>query len=712
MTIRNPLRGQPRWRIITGAAVVVALAGGATAFTLTAAPAPSESGALPPSPSESAVPTPTPIPARVVPPTADATASFEGWSQDNEEDTASTFTAEAGDPTDGAITLRLSSANPADNQTRRALSQVVAVAPATKYTFTAAIKSMSETAAKPQVAVVMGSEGQERYDFASTTTAWDEQTWAYTTGAAETSLPVSFLTVGPTTDISIDQLTMTAAGAADNLLVNASFESFAADNPRITNDSLMLTSGREATLGVSWRVPGASWTITDETGTTVTTGELDLQPGLAVVSLQDLDPGYYSIDIVNNDNGSDNIQTSLAVVDPFAENHPETDDRFGVGVHLSQPFVNSGQVAGEIGFSHMRTDARWRTTEVSPGEYVFPALEDGMIQDYADHGVEMLPLSVYNNKLYDGGKTPSTPEGLAAYAAYTNAVVAHYGSASVEVYNEFNNPPMNKGACGPTATCYMPMLKATAERVKADHPETLIIGPSIARTDDIFLTELYKAGGLDYLDAVSWHPYDYSPGIGPEFLEASLQNQVAKMKEYNDGVAKPIWITELGWSTAGYTEQEQADNLVRAQAISLANGVERFYWYDLVNDETDLTHHEGNFGLVRQVTEEVPLFAPKPSAVAQAVLIREIAGKPYTSRDELADTSVYSYVFGTGAEATRVAWATTVKTLTYAADTDISVTDQFGATSVVKPVDGRITVEMTGQPRFIEGDVSDMQAAS
>jgi hypothetical protein len=380
-------------------------------------------------------------------------------------------------------------------------------------------------------------------------------------------------------------------------------------------------------------------------------------------------------------------------------------------MHLSPPFLNSGRVAGEIGFSHMRTDARWRTTEVAPGKYVFPELEDSMIQDYANHGVEMLPLSVYNNKLYDKNKTPSTPEGLAAYAAYTNAVVSHYGSASVEVYNEFNNPPMNTGACGPTATCYLPMLKATAERVKADHPETLIVGPSIARTDDVFLTELYQAGGLDYLDAVSWHPYDYGPGIGPEFLEASLQNQVAKMKEYNNGVAKPIWITELGWSTAGYTEQEQADNLVRAQAISLANGVERFYWYDLVNDETDPTHHEGNFGLVRQVTEEVPLFAPKPSAVAQAVMIRHIAGKPYTAKDELADASVYSYVFGTGTDATRIAWATEAKTLSYAAEDDITVIDQFGAESTLKPVDGRVTIEVGGQPLYIDGDVADLQLA-
>ncbi|WP_181397339.1 glycosyl hydrolase [Cryobacterium arcticum] len=642
-------------------------------------------------------------------PSADATASFDGWSQDNEQDSSSSFTAEAGYPADGAIALRLGSTNPATNPTRRALSQVVAVSPSTTYSFTASVKGPPSSKAKPPIAVIMGADGQGRYDFASTTGAWSKQTWSYTTGAAETETPVSILTVGPVAGVTLDALSMTVEGANENLLANPSFEAFASDSPRITNDSLMLVSGADATLGVSWRVPGAAWTVTDATGAPVTSGTLDLQPGLAVVSLQDLNPGYYSIDIVNNDDGSDHLQTSLAILDPIANDASATDERFGVGVHLAPPHLNSGQVAGEIGFGTVRTDTVWRAIETTKGEYTFPPTEESMIQDYAAHGVGLLPLSVYVNKFYDNNKTPSTPEGLAAYAAFTSAVVAHYGSPAVEVYNEFNNPPMNKGACGPTAACYLPLLKATFERVKADHPETLIVGPSIARTDDAFLTELYQAGGLDYLDAVSWHPYDYGPGIGPEFLEASLQNQVAKIKEYNNGESKPIWITELGWSTAGYSEQEQADNLVRAQAIALANGVEKFFWYDLVNDETDITHHEGNFGLVRQVTEKVPTFAPKPSAVAQAVLIRQVAGKPYTTRDQQADTSVYSYAFGSGKDVTRVVWATTAKTLTYSADTDITVTDQFGATVTVKPVDGRITIEVDGHPRYLNGVVSDLQ---
>lgn len=709
MNILTRLRSQPRWLLITAGAVVVVLVAGVTTVALL--PTSSSPNDVSATSTPRATPTATPVPEAVALPTADVAASFDGWTQGAEEDTDSSFTAEAGDPLDGSIALRIESTNPAENPTRRTLNQVVEVAPSTEYTFSASVKSTADTKTPPSVAVIMGAAGQGRFDFAKATATWAEQTWKYTTAADETTLPVSLLTVGPTTGTRIDGLVMTAKGSPDNLLVNASFETFEAANPQITNASLLLATG-EATVGVSWRIPGASWTLTDDTGATVDQGTLDLQPGLGVVSLQDVEAGYYSIDIVNNENLDDHLQTSLAILAPLAENAPAADERFGAGIHLTPPYLNSGQVAADIGISSVRTDGKWNGVEKSVGVYNFPALPDAMLQDYTDAGVGYLPISNYGNSLYDSGFTPSSPTALAAYGAFTNELVSHYNSPAVEIYNEFNHPPMNKGKCGITPDCYIPLLQSASAAVKANHPDTKIIGPAIARNDDAWLTGLYQAGGLQYLDAISFHPYDYTVESGPEFLEASVQQAEARIKEYNNGETKPIWITELGWSTAGFSEQDQADNLVRAQAIAFANNVERFYWYDLVNDETDLAHHEGNFGLVRQVTSTVPAFAPKPSGVAQAVLIRKISGKAFTARDTLADTSVYSYAFGAAKSTTRVAWATTPVTVTYAAAGDVTSTDQFGAITTLKPVDGLITVELDGHPIYLDGVLEDLQKAS
>jgi hypothetical protein len=712
MKISHRLRDQPRWRVITAVIVVAALAAGVTVVALlpragsetpVASSAPSETA----KPTPTATPTPTPTPEPVKLPTADVAAAFDGWSQDNEADEASTFTAEAGDASDGSIALRIESTNPAENPTRRALSQTVAVTPSTTYTFTASIKNTVDTDDAPGVAVIMGAAGQGRFDFPDASTNWTDVTWDYKTAADETTLPVSILSVNTTTETRVDGLTMSVKGAADNLLVNPSFETFTAPNPQITNSLLMLPTG-EATVGVSWRIPGATWSLTDDTGATVADGTVDLQPGLGVISLQDVEAGYYSIDIANAENSGDRLQTSLAIVAPVADG-ATPDERFGVGVHLHNDNLNSGTVAAEIGFSSVRSDAKWEEAELTRGQYTFPAKSDAMIQDYADAGLEFFPISDYNNKLYDRGVTPSTPEGLAAYAAYTRAMVTHFDVPSVEIYNEFNQVRMNKGACGLQPSCYIPMLKAAYEGVKADHPDTLVIGPSIARHDEAWLEGLYQAGGLQYLDAISFHPYDYTPESGPEFLEGSLQRANDKIKQYNNGELKPIWITELGWSTAGFSEADQADNVVRSQVISLANNVEKFYWFNLVNGEPDPANHEGNFGLVRQTTGTVPAYAPKPSAASQAVLIRKVSGKEFTARDASANTAVHSYAFGAAAATTRVAWAVTPTTVTYAASGDVTQTDQFGAISTLTPVDGRITVELDGHPLYLDGALSDMQ---
>ncbi|TFD70249.1 glycosyl hydrolase [Cryobacterium gelidum] len=698
MNILNRLRRQPRWRLITAGVVVLALVGGVTAVNLW----PAFTMEATPSAAPTATPTPAPEPV-VLLPTANVAATFEGWSQDN-ADTASIFAAEAGDAANGTIGLRIDSTNPAENTIRRALSQVVAVSPSTTYTLAASVKTAGQKSVTPGISIIMGGSGQDRYDFKAVNASWQEQTWTYKTAADEMSMPISILSAAPTAGVSLDSVTMTAANSNENLLANPSFERFTAPT-RITNTSLLLNTG-EAAIGVSWKIPGAAWTITDEAGATVDQGTVDLQPGLAVVSLQHLDPGYYSIAISNNDNTDDRLDTSFAILDPVATNASPTDERFGVGVHLTPAYFNSGSIVAQLGIASVRTDAKWDGAETTLGKYSFPTNDDAMIQDYANAGVSFLPISDYANKLYDGGKTPSSPNALAAYGAFTSEMVEHYDSAAVEIYNEFNIPRMNTSACGTTAACYLPLLQSAAASVKAEHPAALIVGPAIAHQDDAWLTALYAAGGLDSLDAVSFHPYDYSFESGPEFIEASLQQAVSRIKEYNGDVSKPIWITELGWSTASFSEQDQADNLVRTQTIAFANGVEKFFWYDLVNDTADASDHEGNFGLLRQVTDEVPAFAPKPSAVAEAVMIRLLNGKPFSSRDALDSTSVYSYVFGANLNATRVAWATTPTTAMYAANGNITMTDQFGAMSTLVPVDGLITVELTGHPVYLEGPIT------
>ncbi|WP_233279372.1 glycosyl hydrolase [Microterricola pindariensis] len=503
--------------------------------------------------------------------------------------------------------------------------------------------------------------------------------------------------------IRVDSARAISPDGAD-LVQNGSFEQYEAAR-QLTNTSLVMPT-HQAMLGVAWQAPLLAWSIEDHTGAQLKSGEVSPAGGISVLPLGDLSQGFYSATIADPAGTAEPISTTFMVLDKDLTKRDSVDDRFGVMIHVDRDYYSqSGAIAAQLGFGTVRTDVRWAHVETTQGQYDFPENLNSGIHDLESNRLDVLPVSAFRNPFYDNNRVPSSDEALAAYASYTDALIAQYGVNAVEIFNEFNNPPVNNSACGPTPECYMQLLRANANRVHESHPGTLVVGPANAHKDDAFLTSLYQQGALDYLDVVSFHPYDYDYGDnkGAEFLVESLNQAHDRIKEYNNGESKPIWLTELGWSsTLVKTDELQADYLVRAQAISLGNGVERFYWYDLVNDHLNFLDHEGNFGLVRRASDTVPTFQPKLAAMAQAILVSKIGGKTYSAQDELNAVS-YSYAFGSGESTTRVAWATSPTTVSFAAKSAVTLTDQYGAVSQLEPVKGKITVTLDGQTVYLDG---------
>jgi hypothetical protein len=687
MKLTDRIRPWPRRTVVLITAISgLLVAGLIAALALSVLPSTNESAAIP-------------IEQPAQPDTAFVVATFAAWPQEGDQSTR--FSAEAGATRDGGIALRIDSVADPAGESRSALRQVVAVESSTKYTLSALTAGAQLNSKSSGVALIVGSTTPEQFDFPAAKDAWTTTTWTYTTGASETELSIALTATGEAAGYRIDTLTLSAEGAAD-LLENGSFENYSAPT-QITNDSLILKSG-QASLGLAWRTPNVTWSISDEQGTVLTKGDLPLTNGLGLIPLKDLNQGYYNASLTSSDGSIPAQQISFIILDD-PSSPSSSDNRFGIGVHINEPRYDNSEVeAAQLGFRHARTDAYWSESEKLPGEYDFPADEDVKTQAFKAAGIDMLPISVYSNPMYDGGKTPSSPVGIQAYSNYTSAIMDHFNPGSIEIYNEFNWH-LNNGDCGATAACYLGLLQPAVDKVKTAYPGTTIVGPSTAHMDDAFMTELYQAGGLNYLDAVSFHPYD-ELNIGAETLLPILTQANARMKEYNNGQTKPIWLTEMGWTSGKVGESNQANFLARSQTIAFANGVERFYWYDLVNDNLDITDGEGNFGLLRQFSESVPAFAPKPAAMAQAMLARKIADKAYASQDALDDTA-FSYAFGSGASVTRVAWATAPTTVSYATKKPVAVTTQYGKTSLLKPVDGRISISLSDQVVYLDGLLSD-----
>lgn len=547
---------------------------------------------------------------------------------------------------------------------------------------------------------------------------WTEVGMDYVVPDGESTMDVRLAMSGETSGAWVDNLTVSAADGSGNVLVNAGFESHSADLA-VANTTLMLEQG-SATVELATRREGdnwAHWAALSQAGALIEEGDVDFTDGKASVDLTGLPQALYSLS-VHGTFGAKTVDVSLpfGVLNAMPEVPGSSESAFGAGMHIftddQRRLENAIGSMAAIGVEYARVDMPWEPIEPSPGVYAYsPDLESTMGK-FASEGIEPLVIPAYRNPAYDGHHTPSSPAGLEAYARFAEELASHWSSmgASVDVYNEFNHT-FNDGACGVTPECYMDMLTTTYPTIKSSNPTTVVSAPGLSgmgfHLD--WLQKFIDLGGLAYTDVVSAHPY-VQPAP-PETLVSDMDTLRQMIRHANGGQDKPIWLTEMGWATVPnwVTDQQQAEYLVRTMAISLAHGASRVYWYTAV----DGSHREGdiesNFGLFEADESYLPFAnAPKLSAMAQGVMSREIAGKTVSSSSEFSQTpystSAYSYVFAGTTGETRVMWSTDVaRTVSVASIDSVTVTTMMGESSVLEPVNGVVTVELSGAPIYVSG---------
>lgn len=112
-----------------------------------------------------------------------------------------------------------------------------------------------------------------------------------------------------------------------------------------------------------------------------------------------------------------------------------------------------------------------------------------------------------------------TDEQLAAYSTYIRNVVEAFQD-QVLYYEILNEPNLwryrsgpNKGyPTMPPAKCVQ-LLKTAYETIKSINPELQVVGVCLNSTDFNYLRGVLEAGGANYMDVFSFHPYRTSPDI-------------------------------------------------------------------------------------------------------------------------------------------------------------------------------------------------------
>jgi len=263
---------------------------------------------------------------------------------------------------------------------------------------------------------------------------------------------------------------------------------------------------------------------------------------------------------------------------------------YGVGLSAwGEKSYEQARLAREAGFSWVRQGFPWREMEVGKGifdwgvaERVVEALEGFSIIAVVDS-----PPSWAQTE----GLANSPPDNYRDLGDFLYALASRY-QGRIKAYQIWREPNLASQWGRPNAAEYVALLRVAYLNIKAADPEALVISAGLAPTesglpvaipDDLFLRQIYQAGGRRYFDllGVNAPGFKAPPDVSPEQVAKSplwgehrafcfrRVEDLRRIMVENGDEAKKMAITEFGWSTDkrrwhAVTEEEQADYLVRA----------------------------------------------------------------------------------------------------------------------------------------------------
>ena len=311
---------------------------------------------------------------------------------------------------------------------------------------------------------------------------------------------------------------------------------------------------------------------------------------------------------------------------------------YGVNSHLTwfhsdERLYRAVQLMDEAGVGIVRTVFDWPSIEPERGVYRWERF-DRVVERLQDRDIAV--LGILDGSAAWATSAPSLEEpywqkwptrDLAAFGRYVRAVVERYdgdgfadalGSPVVRYWEIWNEPNLAFfWRPQPDAEGYVGLLRVSYRVIKLANPSAVVVMggiagngvsyPPFALAEDErnFLQQIYERGGKSFFDVVNVHLYPYTHELGRPELMARLQEALDEARSVmaaNGDEDKPLWVTEIGFSTALFPDDYQAEpdatiaSWLRKVYRQLA-GAEALFWYMFEDEGTD-ENPEGHFGLV------------------------------------------------------------------------------------------------------------------
>ena len=363
---------------------------------------------------------------------------------------------------------------------------------------------------------------------------------------------------------------------------------------------------------------------------------------------------------------------------------------FGLNMYITGRERSDSEATALLGIA-APIGARWTREEISWaawGHDVANSFYDRRLGQIADAGVGIIGMLLTTPKEYRSpacvsyAKDTNQPEywcaptNMNAYARWVAKVVERYdgdgyddapGSPRVAAWEIWNEPDLD-GTWLPhaDAAAYAQMLRLAHDAIKAADPTATVLNGGAYTFDavgqDGFMERVVQLAGWDSFDVLSIHPWliDHAPDDpslinAREHFDVTIPGRIDLAKRWiaAHGGGKPIWITEMGWSTCGgscapqfaKSDEEQANYMVRSFVLAAAAGVEHVSYFQLEDKFGGAQQPWGPAAIVRDDLTPKPAYTTYGAMVAQLQFAHYSGVGPLHRPGVLAD---YRFALGDG----------------------------------------------------------------
>jgi hypothetical protein len=261
--------------------------------------------------------------------------------------------------------------------------------------------------------------------------------------------------------------------------------------------------------------------------------------------------------------------TAMLCLGLSADAHAAAPRSFYGVMAADDPTATEASQMGAGGVGTLRINLVWAWVQPdSPAEYDWEHY-DQVIGDAARNGIRVLP-TIYGSPSWAAVEQNYPPwrGNVGAFRVFASAAAQRYGSSGTfwaahpdiprlpviwwQLWNEVSSS--NFWDATPKAREYVDLLRVFHYGIKAADPggKILLAGlfPKPIAPNSIpfkpYLKAIYKRRATRLFDGVALHPYARTPQIAVQRVRTVRR----LMSRFGD-TRTPIWVTEIGWATAG-----------------------------------------------------------------------------------------------------------------------------------------------------------------